>query len=154
MSRNIKYNCGQIIPSGCVLYTGDIPAFINATDLACDPNVDEILAQYGAQIQLLLTGNTLTGLNPKSLVFNPATITVSGLHQVEINAIDSLSTLLTALQTQVNNLNIATMNVVIDLKCLTPAANPNNLPVNTYTLSTILGILVDQICTIKINLGI
>jgi len=144
-----KYTCGDIIPSGCVLYTGDFPNFINESSLECDLNLDEILKEYGNKIDTLFSGNDLTTLTKECFDFNPATITPKALHQLEISKICALGDQINDLQNLLTNLNVGEQLVTIDLGCLTPQANPCAQGTNTYTILSILQVMKNEICTIK-----
>jgi hypothetical protein len=154
MSRNLKYTCGQILPSGCVIYTGEFPDFIDEEELDCDLNLDEVLKLHGEKIDLLLAGNDFTQLDKKCLDFTPATVTAKQLHQVEINKICDLADQLEDLEALLTGLNIGAQLITIDLDCLTPVASPCAQGVNTYTLLSILQIFRAEICAIKDHLNL
>lgn len=151
----LKYKCGQLYPSACVPYTGkDLTLLADPTTLGCDANINDVIFQIDAAVHTLIVGDILTGLNPRCLSFNPAIITPAGLHQVEIDKICGLDASLTTLINTVNNLNIGTELIVIDLQCMTPAAAPCLTPPNSYSLLSVLNMLVSEICALKIAVGI
>jgi len=150
-----KYNCGLIIPSSCVPYTGaDLMILTPQTQLACNANINDVIGAFDNAVSGLLTSTNLTGLNPQCLSFDPATINVSGLFQVNINKICALDASLSALQTLFNDLNIATMPIAIDLQCLAPGAAPCLTPPNTYQLQAVLNVMLSEICALKTAVGI
>jgi hypothetical protein len=150
-----KYQCGIVIPSACVPYTGTgLTSISNPSLLGCDANINDVITVLDGVLAGQVAGNNLTGLNPQCLSFDPATITPAGLHQIEINEICGLEASLTALQTQVNELNIGTMLIGINMQCLTPAASPCLTPPNTYELIAVLNTMLTEICAIKAYLGI
>lgn len=150
-----KYNCGEIIPSSCVPYTGsDLTVLADPASLACNANINDVIKVLDTTLKGVLDGSNLTGLNPRCLTFTPATVTVAGLFQVEIDKICALDASLVALTTQVNNLNIGNEPIVIDLLCLAPAAAPCQSAPNTYTLLAILNTLVNEVCALKSAVGI
>ena len=154
MPTQRKYTCGQILPSGCIIYSGDFPQFIDEQSLECDLNLDEILKLHGEKIDQLLSSNDFTGLDEKCLDFNPSTIDAKTLHQLEINKICDLDTTLSSLVSTVENLNIGSKLITIDLACLTPVASPCSQGTNTYTLLSILQIFKNEICAIKSYLNL
>lgn len=149
---NRKYTCGTILPSGCVLYTGNFPDFIDSENLDCDLNLDDILEQYGTQLDSILASLDFTGLDKKCYDFTPATVKAKELHQLHINKVCDLEDRLDDLETLVTELNIGSKLITIDLDCLTPAAAPCAQGTNTYSLLSILQILVNEICEIKSQL--
>lgn len=150
-----KYNCGLVIPSSCVPYTGTDLTFLSSpTLLSCNANINDVIGLMDTALHTLIVGNTLTGLNPRCLIFNPAVITPAGLHQVEIDKICGLDASLTTLTTQVNNLNVGSMQIAINLQCLTPAASPCLTPPNFYSLLSILNVMISEICALKTAVGI
>lgn len=148
--KDCKFTCPEILPSGCIPYTGEVPCFMDTEE--CRIMIDDVLEQTGEQVCDILDQIDLTGLNKLCLDFTPATVTVKALHQVEINKICALDTALTALQAQFEALNIGDELITIDLDCMTPVAAPCDQGTNTYTLLTILTIFRDEICNIKSQL--
>ena len=153
-----KYKCGMIIPSSCVPYTGQDLTFLNPSDplqvLPCNANMNDVILLMNNTLKTLVDGNNLTTLNVRCLSFDPATITPVQLHQVEIDKICGLDASLTALTSQVNALNIATMPIAINLQCLAPAASPCLIPPTTYQLIAVLNVMVSEICALKTAVGI
>lgn len=150
-----KYQCGTIIPSSCVPFTGkDLTCISDPTLLPCNANVNDVIGLIDGVVKKLVDGDNLTGLNVRCLTFNPATITPAQLHQVEIDKICGLDATLNALVTQVNSLNIATMPIAIDLQCLAPAAAPCLTPPNIYPLLAVLNTMISEICALKTAVGI
>lgn len=149
-----RYKCGEIYPSSCVLYTGDLPTFIVADSIPCDANIDDVIEQMNIKLSLLLDGNNLTAIDKKCLVFDPATVTIKGLHQVQITKICDLNSRLGTLELLVGNLNIGNELINIDLGCLAPQAAPCAQGTNLYSLVSILTVLKNEICTIKTFLNL
>lgn len=150
MSNSISYTCGVPIPSGCVTFTGEIPSFI--TDAPCAPSVDFILEQHADQIVALLDSTGLSGLNKGCFTFTGGK--VKDFAQEAITKICVLETSVLALQAAVANLNIGAELITIDLDCLTPQAAPCASGTNTYTLLSVLNLLVAEICLIKTTLNL
>lgn len=150
-----KYNCGTIITSSCVPYTGpDLTILEDPTSLVCNANINDVFTIFDTTIKEILVGSDLTGLNPRCLTFVPDTVTVAGLFQVQTDKICSLDAQVTTLTNLINNLNIGSEPITINLLCLTPAAAPCESPANTYTLLAILNTLVNEICALKTAVGI
>lgn len=146
---------GPTVASSNILYTGsDLKFLPEPTDLPCNASLNEVLSLFDTAVTNIQTGINLTGLNKRCLVFDPATITVAGLEQVQIDKICALDASLTALTTLVNDLDIATMPIAIDLMCLTPAASPCLTPPNTYQLIAVLNVMISEICALKTAVGI
>lgn len=146
---NQKYGTGQAFPSSSVLFTGTLPAFITPESISCDANLDEILFKMNAKLQLLLDGNDFKDLDKKCFDFNPLTVTAKELHQKEIDKICTLESQLSILMDEVDGLNIGSKLINIDLHCLTPQAAPCLVGNNTYSLISILNLLVNEICLLK-----
>jgi hypothetical protein len=150
-----KYNCGQVLPSACIPYTGSgLTCIADPTLLACNANMNDVIGLIDGVVKKLVDGDNLTGLNPQCLIFNPATITPAALHQIEINKICGLDASLTALTTQVNNLNVGTLLITIDMQCLTAAVSACVTPTDTYPLVAVLNAMLSEICALKTAVGI
>jgi hypothetical protein len=150
-----KYNCGQILASSCIPYTGkDLVFLTDPTLLTCNANINDVFGLMDGALSTLISGNDLTELNPRCLEFDPTTITPAELHQVEIDKICGLDSSLTTLIQTVNNLDIATMLIAIDLQCIAPAASPCLTPPTTYELIAVLNVMVGEICALKTAVGI
>lgn len=152
MSRNIKYTCGVSLPSACVFFTGEFPSFIPADSVSCDANLDEILSKYGVEIEKLIDTTDLSGLDKGSYTFTSGK--VKDFAQETVDKIGDLETLLTSLQTSVQTLDVGAQLVTIDLKCLKPVASPCEVSNNTYSVLSVLNILVNEICLIKSHLNL
>jgi hypothetical protein len=150
MSTSISYTCGVPLPSGCVLYTGDIPSFI--TDAPCDASLDFILEQHAEQIETILASIDLSDLTKGCFTFTGTT--VKAFAQETITKVCVLETSVLALESAIDNLNIGSELITIDLQCLTPLAAPCASAVNTYTLLSVLNLLVSEICLIKTTLNL
>jgi hypothetical protein len=152
-----KYNCGIIVPSSCVPYTGsDLTVLVDPTTLSCNANINDVITILDATIKGILEDNDLTTLNPLCLssLINPATITPAQLHQIEITQICSLQAQVTTVTNLVNNLNIGNELITINLLCLAPAAAPCQVQPNTYTLLAVLNTMLNEICALKTAVGI
>ncbi|GEM_PF-2334906 len=148
-----KTFCGNIFPSGCVLFTGVVPSFINADSLDCDAMLDDVLNLTNDKLQELFDGTNLTDIDAKCFNFTPATGTIKELHQEEIDKICDLRTRLSYLETALGDLNIGSSLITLDLKCLTPQGVPCLQGTNTYSLLSILSIFRDAICDLIENGG-
>lgn len=150
-----KYNCGQVLPSSCIPYTGsDLTCIASPSLLACNANMNDVIGLIDGVVKKLVDGDNLTGLNPLCLIFDPATVTPAALHQVEINKICGLDATLSALVTQFNELNVGTLPITIDMQCLTAAVSACVTPVNTYPLVAVLNAMLSEICALKTAAGI
>lgn len=154
----LKYNCGMILPSSCIPYTGTDLTFVSSLQpsplLTCDASMNDVVAAMNTSLTNLVNGNNLTVLNQRCLTFTPATVTPAQLHQVEIDKICALDASLTTLTSVVNNLSIATMPIAINLQCLASAASPCLTPPSTYQLIAVLNVMVSEICALKTAVGI
>jgi len=150
-----KYQCGLIIPSSCVPFTGkDLTCISDPSLLSCDANMNDVIGLIDGVVKTLVDGNNLTELNIRCFSFNPDTITPAQLHQLEIDKICGIESSLTTLTDQVNDLNIGTMQIAIDLQCLTAGAAPCLTPPNLYPLIAVLNTMVSEICALKTAVGI
>jgi hypothetical protein len=144
-----KYNCGLIITSSCVPYTGhDLTVLRDPSLLPCNANINEVIGVFDFVLKEVIDGNDLTNLNARCLAFTPSIVKINQLHQIEIDQICANSASLASLQTQFNDLNIGTEPIQINLLCLTPAAAACLTPPNTYPLIAVLNTFVNEICTL------
>lgn len=149
MANNSKYNCGNILASSCVPFTGANLTFLSEADLElfpCDANINDVIFYIDKYLKKLVDGNDFTDLDKDCLDFDPATIDAKGLHQIEITEICLMKGQIEALQTMVEDLNIGAETVTIDLGCLTPDAAECAVAVNTYTLQSILQLFASKLC--------
>jgi hypothetical protein len=150
-----KYQCGLVIPSSCVPYTGsDLTSISSPSLLPCNANINDVITLLDGVLKIQVDGNNLTGLDPQCLDFDPATINPAQLHQVEIDKICGLDASLTALTDQVNNLNIGTMLISINMQCLAASVTPCEQPGNTFQLIAVLNAMLSEICNLKAAVGI
>lgn len=152
------YKNGVIIPSGSVLYSGaDLQILQNSIPsvvFPCNGNLNQVLNLFDQAINNLLVQNNLTQLVPGPLGFNPATITINGLHQIEVTAINALNGEMSTLQTLFADLTATNLPIDINLQCLAPAASPCISGIDTYPLIAVLNVMVSEICALKIAVGI
>lgn len=151
-----KYNCGNIIPSACVPFTGKALTFPLAPDVItdCAPNINDVIFVIDKYIKKLVDGNNLTTLDKGCLDFVPATITPAQLHQIEITNICLLKGQVEALQEQLNTLNIGSEIITINLpSCLQPLASPCVIGTNQYQLISILNIFAAKLCDLETRIS-
>lgn len=143
------YTCGNIIPSGCVLYTAEIPSYIEEEDIACNARLDDVLNLTHTKIEEILDNIDLTELDVKCYDFNAETGTIKGLHQEHIDKVCDLLERLEDLEQDFIDLDISSKVVEIDLDCLSPEAAPCEQGTNEYTLLSILLTFRSAICDLK-----
>lgn len=141
------YTCSVIQPSGCVLYTGTFPAFIDESALSCIPNLDDIFSKYGVAVDAINDSIDLSGVNKRCFSFTGSK--VKDFAEETIEKVCALETSLENLSALITGLNIGNHLITIDLKCLKPAASPCSQGTDTYSLLAILNILVNEICLLK-----
>lgn len=147
-------NCGTILASSCVHYTGKDFTFMKPEDaLECNASVSDAFQLVDKYLKPLVDGNDFTDLDKDCLDFDPATINAKGLHQLEITEICLLKSQITALQTQVNNLNIGNEIITINMQCLSGDAAPCASGVNQYQLIAVLNTLVSKICEFETRIS-
>lgn len=144
-----KYTCGNVFPSGCVLYTGQLPTFVDVESFPCDARLDDIIEAINDQVETILTGIDLTAIEPNCFTFDPANVTVKEFVQEAIDFICDHETRLDEVEDDLLNLDISTKVINLDLDCLTPAAAPCEQGTNDYTLLSILLTFRSEICAIK-----
>lgn len=149
-----RKNCGQIVPSSCVPYTGTKPDFLDEDDFPCDVNITDIVQETTDKIDEMLSDIDLIELDEQCLDFDPATVKIKELHQIEIDKICALDAQVTTLQETLDDLDIGAEIVTIDLGNMTPAPNPCNPGTSDYTLDYILQSFADTLNIIKTELGI
>lgn len=149
---------GFIVPSGSVLYTGaTLEILQNSTTpiaLPCNGNLNQAISFFDQAVNNLLVQNNLTELTPENLTFNPATITINELHQIEINAISANIASIAALQTQLAGLTANSLSVTMNMQCLAAGAAPCESAPGIYPLIGVLNSMLTEICAIKSYLGI
>lgn len=143
-----RKTCGLIVPSSCVPFTGTKPAFVEEEDFPCDVNVTDIIVLADAEIDKINTTLDLTELAKGCLDFDPLTVQVNELHQVEIDEICALRAELTTLQDTINDLDIGAELVTVDLGAMTPLSNPCSVTTNQYTLFYVLQAFADKLNTL------
>lgn len=141
-----KYKCPEAIPTACLLYTGKEFTFLRDDDeLACDAKLDDVFSKIDEYLTELVDGNDLRELDKKYLVFDPATIDIKGLHQIEINALDVLNGQVTTLTTTINNLNIGDEVVTVDLGAMAADASDCVIATNQYQLKAVLQLFANKL---------
>lgn len=152
------YKIGTAIPSGSILYTGTVLAFLsnstNPITFPCNGNINQVFNLFDQAVNNLLVQNNLTALTPGDLVFNPAIIQVNELHQVEINAINALQGQYEALSTMFNDLNVGNLDITINMQCLSSISAPCESGTNVYPLIAVLNSMLSEICALKTAVGI
>lgn len=148
MLNSSKYNCGNIIPSNCVPYTGPALTILEGTDveLSCDANLDEVIGYLDTALKALMDSNDFTSLVPDCIDFDPATVTAVELHALELDKLCELEGLITDLTTALDDFDISTELITIDLDCMAADAAPCEVPDSQYTLQSILQLFVTWIC--------
>jgi len=152
------YKIGTAIPSGSILYTGPVLAFLanstNPITFPCNGNINQVFNLFDQAVNNLLIQNNLTAITPGNLVFNPATIQINQLHQIEINAINALQAQYNSLSTMFNTLNIGDLDITINMQCLTSITAPCESAASVYPLIAVLNSMLSEICALKTAVGI
>lgn len=144
-----SYTCGNTFPSGCVLYTGTLPTFVDSETFPCNGTLDNIIEEINEQIEDILVDIDLTGLTASCFTFTPSTVKVKEVLQETIDFVCNHETRLDDLEEDFLNLDISLKTITLDLDCLTPLAAPCEQGTNTYTLLSILLTFRSEICAIK-----
>jgi hypothetical protein len=154
MSQSTKYCCAQIIPSGCVPYTGKKLKFLADADQPdCDASINEVLDKVSIAIDELKKATDVSAHTAGCLTL-PATKTAKTLLQAHADKICALAAAVTALQTQLAALDISDDLISIDLGCLKTQASNCEIGTNKYKLINLLTLFKNEICAIKTHLGI
>jgi hypothetical protein len=148
------YSCGTIIPSGCVPFTGKKLNFLpDNQQPACDANINDVIEKVDAALDSIQKA-----IDVSLHSFDCGTLqspkTAAKVLQAHADKICALAASVTALQSIIANENIANEHVTINLGTLAAAASPCQVGTNTYTLISVLNLLVSQIISIKTTLGI
>lgn len=147
---NPKYNCGSILPSSCIPFTGkDLTILVAPDELACDANLNDVIEKLDKAVKKLMASNDFTSLEPVEdcFEFDPATVTAAQLHAQEIEKLCIHEGQITALQEQLNDLNIGNEIVTIALpSCLQPLAAPCAVGINEYQLISLLMLFANKLC--------
>lgn len=144
--KDSRHTCGTVMSSACVSYTGQFPKFVNQEDLACTSNINDIFKLFGDRMDVLIADTNMKTLNPRCLGFDVSDITPVKLADIQNIAICDLKTTVADLKNTVDNLNIGAELITIDLKCLAPNGAACEVAPNTYSLTSILNIIIDQLC--------
>lgn len=147
--KDSKNNCGTVIPSTCVIYTGKLPKFFEKKDVCSILNINDVFEQYGEKLDILLEQNDVKTLDKKCLGYDQATITIKKLHQIEINEICGLKAKVETLEDLLDNLNIGEQLINIDLKCFEAENLPCQVQNDVYTLISVLNIIISELCDMK-----
>lgn len=141
-----QYTCPDAPPTSCILFTGSELTFpAEGDELQCDAKLDDVIFKIDKYLFNILTGSDLTGLDKKYLIFDPATITVAGLEQIEIDALDVLNGQVASLTTQLNNLDIGNEVVTVNLGAMSPAVSACAVGTNEYQLKVVLQLFADKL---------
>lgn len=147
---NPKYNCGQILPSSCIPFTGkDLTILTSPDELACDSNLNDVIEKIDTAVKKLIDGNDFSDLTPVEdcIEFDPATVTAKDLHALELAMLCEHNAEIDALQEQLNNLDIGNEIVTINLpSCLQPDAAPCAVGTNEYQLLSLLMLFANKLC--------
>lgn len=150
----MKYTCGNIFPSGCIIYTGRVPTFGDQDLFECDPRLDDIVDAIIEEVETILVGIDLTDIDPKCYEFDTRNVTIKEFVQETIDTVCNHETRIETLEGQLEDLDISDLEIEIDLDCLTPLAAPCEQGTNTYTLLSLLSLFKSEICAIKDYLNI
>lgn len=140
-----RRSCGAQMPSNCVSFQGRQPSFIADADFPCTVTLTDVIDQISTRIENLLDVTDLTGLNKQCLNFDPATIKAKGLFQILTDTTCSLKARIETLEDTVDDLNLDSQLVTVDLGELTPINNPCSPNTNSYTLFYVLNVLANAI---------
>lgn len=141
-----RHTCGSTISSSCVWYTGQYPNFITSQDISCKPNINDIFKLYGDKLNYLYDQSKINTLDKKGLGYDSNSITPLQLLQIYNTEITKLKQQVSDLQSIINNFDIGSKNLVIDLKCLSSDGAACATQTNTYSLQSILNVLINKNC--------
>lgn len=141
-----KYKAG-IIPSTSISYQGKDLTFVN--DLDCDANLNEVIDRIDLSLKKLLEINDLSTLNARNLQFAPATVSNIEVLQALIDQEYTQQTALNTLTATINNFDISSKLIEIDLGDLTPDAAPCAQGENVYSLISLLNLFASEISSLK-----
>lgn len=143
-----KYNCGLTVPSSCIpLQTNVEFTSFKKSELSCDPNLNELLHKYDVLLKALQDSIDLTSLDKKCLIFDKTVIHPNDLFQILISTFCDIKDRVIILEDKVNNLDLMTQNINIDLSCLgIPSCDMDS---NSHTVISVLTTLVNGYCELK-----
>lgn len=149
-----QYSCGDLIASSCIPFTGKDLSFLDGGDqIACDAFLNDVIEEISDAIDIIQTKSDVSTLTASCITFTSPR-TVKSVFQDYGTKICVLNASLTALTTQVNNLDISTELITLNLGSLAAAAAPCLVSANTYTLVSILQLFANEIIAIKTEIGI
>lgn len=144
--KDNRSTCGQTMSSACVWYTGQFPKFINQDNITCKVNLNDLIKLHGDRIDKLIEDTDVKSLDPRCLGYDTSDITPKKLDDIQNAAICDLKEKVTHLLSEVDDLDIGSKLITIDLKCLAPNGAACEVAPNTYSLISILNILIDKLC--------
>lgn len=145
---------GSLIPSGGVVYTGkDLSFLTSETQISCDANLNDVISKISDEIKVIKTNTDVSAVNKGCLTIS-GPITFTKLAQAQVDKLCALSAQFEVLSETIDDLQIGSQPIQIDLGCLTPSAAPCQIATNIYTLISILNTFKNEICAIKTELGI
>lgn len=144
--KDSRSSCGTTMSSACVWFTGSFPKFINADDVQCTVNINDIFRWHGDAIDKLIDETDVKSLDPRCLGYDPSDITNKKLQDIQNLKICELKSTLDTLKLEVENSNIGTELITVDLKCMKPAASSCEVAPNTYSLISVLNVIIAKLC--------
>jgi hypothetical protein len=144
--KDARSTCGTTLSSACVWYTGQLPKFINKSDVTCKVNINDIFKLYGDKIDAIIEDTNIKNLSPRCLGYDTSDITHSKLEDIQNQNICELKSTVSELSTLIDNFDIGNQEITIDLKCLKPNGLACQTAPDTYTLKSILNIIISKLC--------
>lgn len=146
-----SFTCGTVYQSQCVDFTGVLPNFMldKEKNQGCSISVSSVLEQYGEELDTILAGMDFTTLDVDCLDFDPDTVTLAELEALQIAKICEHEVEISAVQSELSNLNIGASLVELDLDCLVGNASECEDAPGTYSLLSILITFRNAICDLR-----
>lgn len=139
-------NCTSILPSTCIPFTGDLPKFFIKKEDCSIVYINDIIEQSGAKIDKLLADTDVSTIDSQCFVYDKNSATTKSLHALELKEICDLKTSVNDIKTIVKNTNISDKEVTIDLRCFKSANAACQIDNDTYTLLSVLNIIIEKLC--------
>lgn len=149
-----KYNCGNVVPTSCVPYSGykdlKVLAFLfpdneDKQELDCNANATDVISVFDDAFEVLFQAIDLTEINPEELDFDPAQVTLLELLQILVTGVSNNETEINTLSTAFEEWDIDDELVEVDLGDLAPSLSACESDNGKYPLKAVLQLFANKI---------
>jgi len=141
-----RKNCGTVVASSCVPYTGNsLTSFAN-DNLPCNPNINDVIKEIDILLTTVKNEISVENVTLQCLEnCNCSVNRIDELFNLLITKICELTTRVTTLENTIENIGSTTFNVNLD--CFNnPCFNSSN---NEHSLIEVINLLLSEVCQLK-----